>query len=209
MNPLIERFPLSVKVGGTKCRINWDFRTVLSCNQNLKPYQCKKEIPQKVLLKILRRVYPEVRIFTEEHIEKWFWFLACGREEPSKKFPKKVAGINSNQPFDFDVDAELIYAGFLQQFQIDLQKENMHWWKFMILLENLGAETKLSKIMEYRTRDLTKKGLTKEERAFYKAMQKYYSLERKGERPDEKAREIEDALLRGEDITALLAGDND
>ena len=112
MNPLIERFPLSVKVGGTKCRINWDFRTVLSCNQNLKPYQCKKEIPQKVLLKILRRFYPEVRIFTEEHIEKWFWFLACGREEPSKKFPKKVAGINSNQPFDFDVDAELIYAGF-------------------------------------------------------------------------------------------------
>lgn len=209
MNPLTERFPTAVEAGGRKCRIRWDFRTILYCSQLLKPYQKQKEIPQKTLLKILRCFYADVPWFTDEHIEKWFWFFSCGRETPSKKFPKKVAGINNNQPFDFEIDADLIYAAFLQQFHIDLQREKMHWWKFMILLENLSSETRLAKIMEYRTRDLTKKGLSKEERSFYKAMQNYYGLESRAGRPDEKARKIEDALLRGEDITALLAGEDD
>ena len=80
----------------------------------------------------------------------------------------------------------------------------MHWWKFMILLENLGAETRLSKVMEYRTRDLSSKKLSKEEREFYKAMQKYFSLEKRHMELDEKSKRIEDALLNGEDITELL-----
>lgn len=74
----------------------------------------------------------------------------------------------------------------------------------MILLENLGSETRLSKVMEYRTRDLSSKKLSKEEREFYKAMQKYFSLEKRHMELDEKSKRIEDALLNGEDITELL-----
>lgn len=102
-------------------------------------------------MKMLKAFYPMDHLFTEEHLNKMFWFFTCGREKEKKKFPRKAAGINSNKPFDFKEDAELIYAGFIQQYGIDLQEIDMHWWKFMILLENLGAETRLSKVMEYRT----------------------------------------------------------
>ena len=138
-----------------------------------------------------------------------FWFFACGREKEKKKFPRKIAGLNNKQPFDFETDADLIYAGFMQQYGIDLQREDMHWWKFMILLENLGTDTRLQKVMEYRTIDTSSKNLSKEQRKFLKAMQRYFELGNPSAEKDERLKKIEDALLNGGDITKVLAGDED
>ena len=100
---------------------------------------------------------------------------------------------------------DLIYAGFLQQYGIDLQEEDMHWWKFMILLENLGADTRLNRIMEYRTVDTASKHLSKEQRKFYQAMQRYYGLDgRQMPEMTERDRLVEEALLNGGDVSKLL-----
>lgn len=73
----------------------------------------------------------------------------------------------------------------------------------MILLENLGEGTKFSKIMEYRTIDTANKNMSKEMRAFYRAMQRYYGLDKIPEM-DEKTKQIEDALMNGGDVMKLL-----
>ena len=120
-------------------------------------------------------------------------------------FPRRAAGINNKQPFDFEEDADLIYAGFMQQYGIDLQESDMHWWKFMILLENLGADTRLSRIMEYRTIDIASKHLSKEQRKFYQAMQRYYGLDsRQMPEMTERDKLVEEALLNGGDVSKLL-----
>lgn len=205
MNVLMEKFPEELEIQGKCCSIGWDFRTILSCNEMIE--QCRNEITEGELLKILETFYKNCRHYTEEHVEKMFWFFSCGREKEKKIFPRKIAGINDKQPFDFEKDAELIYAGFQQQYGIDLQTTEMHWWRFMILLENLGEGTRLSKVIEYRTRDTSSKHLSKEERSFYKAMQQYYGLDRKySKQEDEILKKIEEALMKGEDITELLRG---
>ena len=66
----------------------------------------------------------------------------------------------------------------------------------MILLENISADTRLAKVIEYRTIDVNNKNLTKEEAKFYKAMQSYYGLESQ-KKVSEKVRMIEEALLNG------------
>ena len=125
-------------------------------------------------------------------------------------FPRRAAGINNKQPFDFEEDADLIYAGFLQQYGIDLQESDMHWWKFMILLENLGNGTRLSRIMEFRTIDTKQKGLSKEQRRFYEAMQRYYGLDAlRIPEMTEQDKLVEEALLNGGDVSKILAGDKD
>ena len=173
MSVLTSQFPTVLVIDGADCPINSDFRTVLHCYE----IQGKKEeLSKEELLKILCLFYKEQRVFAEEHVNKMFWFFSCGREKEKKRFPRKIAGINDKQPFDFEKDADLIYAGFMQQYGIDLQVEDMHWWKFMILLENLGSGTRLNRIMEYRTIDTNSKNLSKKEREFYKAMQRYYGL---------------------------------
>lgn len=206
MSTLTEQFPTKLNIGGAACPINSDFRTVLRC------YEVQggsKELSPDQLSEILRLFYPKSKRFSEEHIDKMFWFFACGREKEKKKFPRKIAGLNNKQPFDFETDADLIYAGFMQQYGIDLQKEDMHWWKFMILLENLGSDTRLQKVMEYRTIDTSSKNLSKEQRKFLKAMQKYFELSNTSSEKSERLKKIEDALLNGGDIAKALAGDED
>lgn len=210
MNPLIEQFPKTVYVRDQEKAVHSDFRTILRCYEIAEKNTKGKHISPEGLIKMLSLFYEVPERMTEEHIDQMFWFMACGREKQKKHFPRKAAGINGNTPFDFEKDADLIYAGFYQQYRIDLQKSHMHWWKFMILLENLGEDTRLSRLIEYRTIDTSSKNLSKEARNFYKAMQKYYSLENNVEISD-KQKAIEDALLKGENIDELLKnwGDED
>lgn len=201
MSVLTEPFPTKLIVDGTECPINSGFRTVLRCYE----LQGDNEILSgDSLLEILRLFYGRRRMYTQGHIDQMLWFFACGREKKKKHFPRKIAGLNDKQPFDFNEDADLIYAGFLQQYGIDLQKEDMHWWKFMILLENLGSETRLQKIMEYRTIDTASKHLSKEQRKYYQAMQGYYGLKIKVPAMTDKEKQIEEALLNGGDVSKLL-----
>ena len=73
----------------------------------------------------------------------------------------------------------------------------------MILLDNFGTDTRLSKVMEYRTTDTANKRLGKEERAFLQAMQRYYGLD-KAMIVDEQTRRLEEALMNGGDVNELL-----
>ena len=189
-------------MSGVEYPIYADFRTVLRC---FEIQGRKAELSEDDLLSMLRLFYNVKRMTaTEDHIDQMFWFFSCGREKEKKKFPRKIAGINDKQPFDFEGDADLIYAGFMQQYGIDLQESDMHWWKFMILLENLGNGTRLQKVMEYRTIDTGNKNLSKTEQEFYRAMQRYYGLEQKLPPMSEKERLIEEALIHGGDVSKLL-----
>lgn len=78
--------------------------------------------------------------------------------------------------------------------------------EFMILLENLGGDTRFQKIMEYRTLDLSAKGLSKEQKKFYQAMQEYYGLDTEKAPDKAKLKALEEALERGEDVSELLKG---
>jgi len=57
----------------------------------------------------------------------------------------------------------LIYAAFRQTHGIDLQKELLHWWVFLALFQDLGADTAFCSLVNLRRR--VKSGqATKEER---------------------------------------------
>ena len=92
MSTLTERFPTKLNIGGAECPINSDFRTVLRC------YEVQgraNQLDSGQLSEILRLFYPKTRRFSEEHIDKMFWFFACGRGKEKKKVPRKVAGRNN------------------------------------------------------------------------------------------------------------------
>ena len=110
MSVLTEPFPTKLNIGGAECPINSDFRTVLRC------YELQGDndvLSGNTLIEILQLFYgKKCRLYTQEHIDRMLWFFACGRKKKSKRFPRKIAGLNDKQPFDFEEDADLIYAGF-------------------------------------------------------------------------------------------------
>ena len=76
----------------------------------------------------------------------------------------------------FSVDANLIFSAFMTQYNINLNRDNLHWWEFMSLFNSLKDDTEIVKIMNYRTIDVNSIE-DKKERKTYKQLQDYYSLE--------------------------------
>ena len=176
MNILIDLLPSSVKIDGTEYEINSDFRTSVLFSLLMEDDNLNEE--EKVL-QALNLYYPVVPDNSEKAIEKIKWFYSCGKLD--NPIGNKKARAISKKVFDFEVDANYIYSAFMSQYRIDLQDiEELHWWKFKALLEGLKEDNKLSKIIEYRSVDLSKIK-DKEQRKFYKDMQKQYSLKKENE----------------------------
>lgn len=77
--------------------------------------------------------------------------------------------------YDFEQDAELFYAAFMQQYGIDLTKEKLHWWKFLALFRSLAQDTKLFSVMKWRAMDLSE--ITdKRQKDYYKKLKRIYRL---------------------------------
>lgn len=53
---------------------------------------------------------------------------------------------------DFEQDADLIAAAFMEQYGIDLTEKDLHWHKFLALFRGLHG-TKLNEVMGYRCHD--------------------------------------------------------
>jgi hypothetical protein len=65
--------------------------------------------------------------------------------------------------FSFEKDANLIFAAFRQTHGIDLQNiEYLHWWSFLALFMDLGADTAFCNLVGLRKRVKSGKATTEE-----------------------------------------------
>ncbi len=94
---------------------------------------------------------------------------------------------------DWDIDQWRIYAAFRQQYQVDLNKEEMHWFVFMGLLSNL-EECAFTHVMEIRQRKISPK-MSPEAKAALKRAKKVFAIEEpKGELSAEEQRRVDEFL---------------
>lgn len=50
-------------------------------------------------------------------------------------------------------DSDVIYSSFYSKYGIDLQKSDMHWYKFCVLLQTLADENPYKTVLKIRTTD--------------------------------------------------------
>lgn len=112
----------------------------------------------------------------EDTMEVLFKFFAAASSNKNGKKRKKCKKV-----FDFTEDSEYIYSSFFQEYGIDLAKTNMHWYSFLALLNGLSENTRLGKIIAWRSVDLSKIEDPKR-RDFYRRMKDLYELESSDER---------------------------
>ena len=203
MNMLVDLLPETVEVDGEKYEINTDFRISVLFELLMQDDEVTNE---EKIIQGLNLYYPVVPRNIHEAVEKMLWFYQCGKEavendsgsdSSSGKQPEKV--------YSFEYDDSYIYAAFLQQYGVDLQEVNhLHWWKFRAMFVSLGENTEFVKIMGYRSIKTTSK-MSKEQREFYRKMQRLHALP-----VSQKEREAEailrEALMNGDDISGLLQG---
>lgn len=199
---LTERLPDSISVHGVEYPIYTDFRTILRYSMQLDQIE-DDDIPAiiRCMKIVIYKDFPD-DIFSA--VSALNWFIRCGREEKHNRPSNKLLGINSNQPFDFSVDGEMIWSAFRRNdvYGVDLlEVPYLHWWKFIAMLDDLPEDTRLHRIMDYRTIDTTNKNLSKETRDVYAALQRYYKIR---SAKDQRNEELVSALKEGRDPSPYL-----
>jgi len=198
MNMLIDVLPDEITVDGTKYAINSDFRTSMLFELMMSD----KELDDKEKIEnALMFYYPIIPQNIKEAMDQILWFYRCGRD----MIKSKGSGSGKNdQIYDFNFDDEYIYSAFLDQYGIDLQDADLHWWKFKALFKSLKEDNEIVKIMGYRSMDLSKIK-DKEEKTRYKKMKELYKIQNHASEDEtEKLAKIQEALQNGGDISELL-----
>ena len=103
------------------------------------------------------------------------WFLNAGLDQPQDEedtgtAPEEDDGI---WYFSFDYDAARLYSGFRRAYGIELDRVEMHWFRFLSLLGDLG-ECAFTRVVDIRSADLSK--MDKETKRAYAAMRRKVAL---------------------------------
>ncbi len=156
MNLLVDRFPTAVEIDGQETPINTDFR---ACLRVILAFEDPELAGIERQIVLLENLYSEVPENTQAALEQGMKFLNGGKSDEGED-----EGNAAHRVFSFSKDADLIFAAFQQTHGIDLETTEMHWWKFMALFGDLGADTAFCNLVSLRKRVKTHKA-TKEEKA--------------------------------------------
>lgn len=194
MSLLSGKLPTTVKIRGKEVAINSDFRASIKFEGIIQNPELTED---EKILQGLQTYYHAPPEDFKEAIDQMIWFYQCGEERTD-------SGKKSKSFYDFEYDSSYIYSGFLEQYQVDLEEvESLHWWKFRAMFESLKEDCMMGKIMRYRCMDL--KGLSKEDKQFYKEMKRIYKLPDRTSEAEKKMKDaIAEALINGGDLTGLL-----
>ena len=171
MSILTEPLRDFVEVDGKRYGVHTDFKVWLKFSDIIsdRDMPTEQKVIESLKLCYLRGSLPNN---AEGAVKAMLAFYAGEQKKPQTGEGKKS---NKTPVYDFEYDAEYIFAAFLAQYGIDLTETDMHWHKFKALFLGLGEESKICKIMEYRAMDLSKVK-SKEQKAFYRKMQRIYRL---------------------------------
>ena len=174
MNILIDKLPCSVIVDNIDTEIVSDFRTSILFEQLMKDNSVNDDVKIELALNLY---FPKQYIInTIDAVNKIIWFYGGGKDIKESSNKSSNSSKNANI-YDFEQDADYIYAAFMEQYKIDLADiDYLHWWKFKSLFYGLNKDIQLSKIMFYRSIELTD-DMTKNECKFYRDMKRLYALE--------------------------------
>ena len=144
---LIEQFPDAIEIDGEIFTVNTDFRVGLQIMADFENPEFDQD--ERAYL-MLNRIYvdlPEDKDlqFYQKAMEKAVKFLNAGDESAQDTEGKP-------RLYSFNKDARLIYSAFSQTHAVDLQTADMHWWRFLALFMDLGADTAFNSMVNLRKR---------------------------------------------------------
>ena len=138
---LQERLPDSIRIGRKRVRLDLDFRNVLRMMETLARNDLTAAAREYLALKCVCRRVPRD---TGAAIAAVKGMLFPDTKKPAPK--EKIT--------DFEQDADLIRAAFLQAYGINLWRERLHWLEFAGLLHAIPEGNRYSEVIGIRVRPM-------------------------------------------------------
>lgn len=193
-------YPEYVEVKGKQYKINTDFRVAIRCNQ-IAEDETIGDFERA--LAIIETLYGDEAIDdgkkdTEIYVKLLKLaqkYLSCGKE---------IEKNNEKPDMDYVEDYGYIWASFKSDYNgMDIDKENIHWWKFNDMMNGLsnsemGNCCVLNRVRNLRNYDLKQVKDLKERQKIRKAQQQVALKKYKVEKPKatEKQRQSAEKFLK-------------
>ena len=128
----MNNYPEYVEVNGRKYKINTDFRYAIECNR-IAEDETIGDFERA--LGIICTLFGKEALDNKDDLEKLLTmakkYLSCGEE-------LKITS-EKEKDMDYIQDYDYIWTSFISDYNgLDLDKEEMHWWKFYRLLNGLS-----------------------------------------------------------------------
>lgn len=136
-NPILDTPPTEWR----GVAVNTDFRQVLKFFRLIE----RDDIDDNV--KALRSIRLFFEALPEEQGDLWeflqYYILSGETDNDTSSSGEKL--------FCFSEDAARVYAAFMQVYNIDLSRVNMHWWTFKALFDGMPEITHLHEVIKIRS----------------------------------------------------------
>ena len=152
----MNNYPEYVEIKGKKYKINTDFRVAIRCNEIAED---KTIGDYERALAIIYMLFGEEGINATEHytelLELGQKYLACGKELDDE--------VNEKHDMDFVEDYDYIWTSMYSDYNgLDIDKEYIHWWRFMNLMNGLSNSelgnccilNRIRNLRNYDTKDI-------------------------------------------------------
>lgn len=185
----LENLPKSIKIGNISYPIRVDFRTWIKVESILKDNNIPNQFKLSMIVTLCDLFYGNIDIVNEEIDAIYDGIFSFWRMfkpiNPKARHSNDIA-------YSYDNDFDLIASAFMQQYNINLFTQDMHWFVFKSLFDGLSENTMFRKIVGYRTVDLSK--VPKEQRKEYFELKEFYRI-RNEDVHKKTPQEIENELL--------------
>ncbi len=141
----MRTYPTKVQVDGVTIPLDTSFKTALRCMDVIDDDSIGDEERALAIIYLLTDDIPKVDL--GKLLKLLSKYLQCG-EEPNRH--KSLI-----KDMDFKQDEKFIISSFMYDYGIDLESSDMHWWRFIDLLNGLSSECILSRVRDIRTMDLS------------------------------------------------------
>lgn len=186
MNLLLDPLPSQVECHGKKYPIQTDFRAGIRFSMLLR--DTARSPPERFREAVLQSYTGKIP--PVDALEPLFSFYVPPQKEiRGKECPDPVC--------DFQEDAGHIFSAFWEQYGIDLNTAELHWWKFLALFGDLSENTRYGKIMGYRSAEIPS-GMPEEQKEFYREMKRLYALPGSRYHPGSQEADSLDLALMGD-----------
>ncbi|WP_276862550.1 Gp15 family bacteriophage protein [Anaerococcus tetradius] len=189
MNNFIKGLPKTINVNGEEVAINTDFKVWIRYEEIMLDED--KEAEKQIMEVLDTCLVDEFTMTRLDDLERLFDELMCfyglgkkikSEKEAEEDKEKESDFSEKNKIYSYEYDWSYIYAAFMECYNINLFTVNLHWWEFKALFNSLNDKCLFSKIMSFRSMEITSK-MSKEEKKYYGEMKKIYAL------PDERTEE--------------------
>ena len=154
----VMRYPEAIEVEGRRFKLDTSYQTAIRCFDMLQDEAVTDAERGVLIMLFLIGDIPELSASGMKRLQELLVkYLQCGKEPEQVKEMDEI--LTEREPdMDYSYDMGLIIASFISDYNIDLSdssNDDMHWWKFIDLLNGLSPKSALSRVREIRNKDLS------------------------------------------------------